>query len=133
VSVVAVTVAIASSAITPSTPAPISVKPRPGANEQSARKPAWPVIAVRCARVGRISVIAIRACRRSGNVSWPDSHTHTYPDLCLREGQWHHQHRQQRHILEITHFVPPCPDPLQSEASTYLNPGPEKSCRDRSG
>ena len=86
VSVVAVTVAPASSAIAPSTPAPISVIPRPGANEHSTRKPAWPVIAVRRTRVGCIAVIAIRACRRSGNVSWPDSHTHTNPDLRLREG-----------------------------------------------
>jgi hypothetical protein len=42
----------------------------------------------------------------------------------LREGQWNHQHRQQGHILEITHFVPPCSDLLfQSESIYIFEPG----------
>jgi hypothetical protein len=86
-SVVAATVGHASAAIIArseaAAPAPVSAIPRPGTDEHSTGKVARSIIAVGCTRVRCISVVAVRAYRRSGNVSRPESHTHANPDLRL--------------------------------------------------
>jgi hypothetical protein len=54
----------------------IAMEPRPGANKDSAREPAWPIVAIGCASVGVIVVVAILAYRR-----WPHvTRTHSYLD-----------------------------------------------------
>jgi len=55
---------------TSSVEATIASAPRPGANKDSAREPAWSVVAVGCASVGIIAVVAIRANRRWPHVDW---------------------------------------------------------------
>src|ERR1022692_4076696 len=80
----------------PAAPAIISPIPRPGADEPSADKPVRPVVAVRRTGVRCISVVAVVAYGRSGNVSRPESDPKT--DLGLGVGQWNHQNYQQGHI-----------------------------------
>jgi hypothetical protein len=63
----------------------IAMEPRPGANKDPAREPAWPIVAVGCASVGVIIVIAIRTHRRRPH----DDRSHSYPDskslrMCVR-------------------------------------------------
>src|ERR1019366_4384566 len=75
----------------------VSPIPRPGADEHSADKPARPVVAVRRTPVRWISVVAVAAYWRSGNVCRPESDPNT--DLGLGVGQRNHQNCQQGHIL----------------------------------
>ena len=41
----------------------IAVIPRPGADEDTARKPLRPIVTIRRARIGIISIVAVGACR----------------------------------------------------------------------
>jgi hypothetical protein len=52
------TVAIVATATIVTTPTPISVIPRAGANKHATHEPARSVVAVRCARIGIVVVIA---------------------------------------------------------------------------
>src|ERR1019366_127447 len=88
---------IASAAVITHTPAVIAPTPRPGAQEPSTDKPVRPVVAVWCTRVRWISVVAVVAYWRSGNVSRPESDRNT--DLGLGVGQRNHQNCQQGHML----------------------------------
>ncbi len=58
------------------TPAPA---PRAGANKDSAREPAWPVVAVGCAGVRVIGVVAIRT-----HGGWPWGHVTLIPIALIR-------------------------------------------------
>src|SRR5271167_427613 len=97
VTITAASVAPAASIVTMAPAAAAPVIPRAGANEDSADKPARPVISVRSARVRIVAVVAIGTNRSRSNIAWADAHA--YADLSLRVGQWNHQNRQQRHIL----------------------------------
>src|ERR1035438_5881740 len=68
-----------------------------GLQEHSTDKPVGSVVAVRRTGVWWISVVAVGAYWRSGNVSWPESDSNT--DLGLGVGQRNHQNCQQGHIL----------------------------------
>jgi hypothetical protein len=85
-----ITVKISSKAATPTTPTPGSSPaiPRAGADENSARKPIRPVVAVRRAGVGRVIIVAVLAYRRGPNVAGTKTHAHA--DLRLRISQRQH-------------------------------------------
>jgi hypothetical protein len=68
---------------TPTATTPVSAIPRASADEHSTCEPARSVIAVRRARVRRVSVVAVLACRSSANVTRSNSHAHANPDLSL--------------------------------------------------
>ena len=56
-----------------------AMEPRPGANKDSAGEPAWSIVAVGCAGVRVIVVVAIRAHGRRPHVDRP--HSHPYCNL----------------------------------------------------
>lgn len=62
-----------------------AVEPRAGADEDAVRKPAWPVVAVRRARVWVIRIVAVSADGWTirGDHSGSDSNTDSYSNLCL--------------------------------------------------
>ena len=65
---------------------PVRVIPRPDTHEHAASKIARAPIAVRCACIGIIRVVAIRAdrFRPDGRVHRPDAHPHRNLRLCAR-------------------------------------------------
>ena len=74
-------------------------------DEHSAGKPVRPVVTIGRAGIRVVSIVAVSARGWSGVVA--RSPTQPNRDLRLRIGQRHHQNRQQRHILEISHCEPP--------------------------
>src|ERR1039457_3648507 len=73
---------------TPAAPAVISPIPGPGAQEHSTDKPVRPVVAVRRTGVWCISVVAVGAYWRSGDISRSESDPNA--DLGLGVGQRNH-------------------------------------------
>jgi hypothetical protein len=52
----------------------MTVEPRPGANKDSAREPAWSIVAVRCAAIRVIVVVTVRARRRRPHIARTNSY-----------------------------------------------------------
>lgn len=106
--IVAATVTPARAPIVSAAPA-ISVVPRAGADEEPIRKPVRSIVSVRRASVGRVIIVAVRTCRRSGHVSRPKSYAYAHSNLRLRLDQRkRHQHTQQQKIFKVAH----CSSPL---------------------
>lgn len=89
-SVGTVTIAPAS----PAAVAPAPTVPWAGTDKHSATKPLRTVVAVGCAGIWSISVVAVLTRRRPAHVGRPDSDGNSY--LRLREGKRQHQDCQQR-------------------------------------
>src|SRR6266481_4540736 len=84
---------------------PISMEPRAGADKDSADEPVRTVVAIRCAGIRGIPVVAIRAC---WGVTVAAANSNGKPNLRLRRNcRRKHANRQQNKVFEITHC--PCP------------------------
>lgn len=62
----------------------IAAGPRAGADKDAAGEPAWPIVAIRRARVRVISVVAVGAHARWTNVSWAADPHADHNSLCMR-------------------------------------------------
>ena len=88
-----------------------TMEPRARSDENAPCKPVGSIVAIGCASVGIISVVAIRTgwSRSDRYADGTDSNSDAY--LRLRVRQWDHQHRQQRNISHIPHtHLQPRPD-----------------------
>ncbi len=81
-----------------------STEPGSGADEDSAREPVRPIVAVGRTGVRIVSIVAIGAHRRCAIVARPKPDS--YADLSLRVGQRNHQNRQQCQIFQVPHISP---------------------------
>lgn len=75
---------------TPTTASPISVIPRSGTDEDSPSEPVRSVIAVGCASIRIIIVVAVVTDRRSADVSRAKPYTYADSNLSLRVSQRQH-------------------------------------------
>jgi hypothetical protein len=102
VSIPAATVIATRSAIVAATVE--SVKPRTRAYKHASDKIIRAVVAVRCATVWRIPIVAIGAGRSRFNVSWrdvawPESNPHTNPNLRMGCARHYHANSEQYSIF----------------------------------
>src|SRR5215467_2148219 len=86
------------------------VIPRTGTNEYAVHEIARSVVAVGSASVRIVGVISIAAnrrtpniCRADGNSDRANTDSNSDPHLRLRIGQGNHHHRNQRHVLQVSH------------------------------
>lgn len=81
-----------------------AVEPRSGADEDAADKPLRPVVAIRCACIRRVGIVAVGAHRRRAdrtNVSRansdghrPHSHANAHANLRLRGRRWNQKNSE---------------------------------------
>ena len=131
---------IPSVSVAPAPQPPRTVEPRASPDEDATREPVRPIVAVRRASVGIISVVAVLADRRPGGVARPNVDANSHTHLRLRKGKRHdHHHRQQREIFHVSHTHLPAPDLCTSRVpdpkalsnlSTYLNAGGEEKLQE---
>jgi hypothetical protein len=75
------------------------MKPWARANKDAAYKVVWTVVAVRCASIRVISIVAIGAYRSRAYIGRADSHADNH-SLCMRRSRGcKHANGQQSHIL----------------------------------
>jgi hypothetical protein len=62
----------------------IAAEPRASTDKDAAGEPAWPIVTIRRARVGVISIVAVGAHVRWTNVSWAADPHADHNSLCMR-------------------------------------------------
>jgi hypothetical protein len=81
-----------------------AMEPRTCANKHAPGKVVRAIIAVRCACVWGIPIIAVRAHWSRPHVGWPNANANSNPDLRMSRSRHNHAEPEQNCVFKISHL-----------------------------